>query len=225
MSRSFGLVEYKVQEAEYFLDELTAKGQTFDLGPIQFLASAFTSATRSVTFAMQASLKGVTEFDRWYEQKQLDLKANALARFFHEFRTVTQHLGINVVRAGESSGNVKTYYFIGCRDLPNVPREDVVTACQAYFRLILDVVYDCYIAFATRVDGQWYFTEDNFRQLGRTVEDAEEELGLPRGWTDLGKPELLPHRWDALRRHADGCMIEEQFARWLGKQVPQPQQA
>ena len=83
MARSFGLVDYKVQEAEYFLLELKRLGQGFNLGAIQFCASAFVSAARSITFAMQASLKGDARFDAWYEQQRKKLRGDPLARFFH----------------------------------------------------------------------------------------------------------------------------------------------
>lgn len=63
MSRSFGLVDYKVQEAEYFLLELKRLGKGLKFRGIRFCASAFVSAARSVTFAMQASLKGNDRFD------------------------------------------------------------------------------------------------------------------------------------------------------------------
>jgi hypothetical protein len=222
MSRSFGLVDYKVQEAEYFLGELKRLGEGFNFGNVQFVASAFVSAARSVTFAMQASLKGDAKFDDWYQDRQKILRADALAKFFHDFRTVTQHLGVNVVSAGSSTSDGVRYYFMPCADLPSVPDEDVVSACEDYFRLVLELVYDCYLHMGPVVNGQLYFTEAHFASRGKTIEDAEEEMGLPRGWTDIGKPETLPYRWELLRRHADGCLIDEQFHKWLGKVAPRP---
>jgi len=50
--------------------------------------------------------------------------------------------------------------------------------------------------------------------LGKSIEDAEVELGLPRGWTDFGKDGIDPHRWQALRDVADGCRIEREFLDW-----------
>ena len=62
MTRSFGLVDYKIQEAEYFLLELMRLGKQINFAAAQFCASAFVSAARNITFAMQASLKGHPEF-------------------------------------------------------------------------------------------------------------------------------------------------------------------
>lgn len=220
MSRSFGLVDYKVQEAEFFLLELKRNARHTRFCEVQYCVSAFVSAARSITFAMQASLKSYPEYDPWYESRQAMLRDDPLSRFFQKFRTLTQHIGANVVGGGSFSKGKKLYYFIPCRDLPNVPNQDVITACQDYFVTILQIVYDCYLELGPIVDGQQYFTAGNFAALGKTIEDAEEELGLPRKWTDIGKIELEPYRWELLRRQAEGCLIEPQFQRWLNKQLP-----
>lgn len=222
MARSFGLVDYKVQEAEYFLLELQRLGKEINFAAVQFCASAFVSAARSVTFAMQASLKGLSDFDTWYEKCQKALQSDPLARFFHGFRTVTQHIGINVVGGGAHGMNGTFYYFIPCADLPTVPEQDVVSACEAYFVAVLRLVYDCYLEFGPVVDSQQYFTQENFAELGKTIEDAEEELGFPRGWTDIGQPGIDSYRWQLLRQQADGCLIEKQFERWLKESLPHP---
>lgn len=222
MTRSFGLVDYKVQEAEFFMLELERVSEEMNFRGVQFCASAFAAAARSVTFAMQASLNGHPQFKEWYGKRQADLRNDPLAKFFHQFRTVTQHIGESVVGHGSYRKGCSTYYFVPCPDLPSVPEEDVVTACETYFVRILELVYDCYIDLGPIVDGQQHFTKENFGALGKTVEDAEEELGLPRGWTHSGDPDMEPYRWQALRRQADGCLIEAQFERWLKKYLPRP---
>lgn len=223
MSRSFGLVDYKVQEAEFFLLEMKRLGRRINFTAIQFCASAFVSAARSITFAMQASLKDHHRFEPWYAKRQEALRNDPLAKFFHDFRTVTQHIGANVVGGGAHGKGGTFYYFVPCPDLPTVPDQDVLSACESYFVSILQLVYDCYVELGDVVDGQQYFTKENFSALDKTIEDAEEELGFPRGWTDLGNPEIEPYRWEALRKQADGCLIEEQFKLWLNKYLPRPQ--
>lgn len=220
MSRSFGLVDYKVQEAEYFLLLMTSRGKKTDFYGVQFCASAFVSAARSITFAMQSSLKGVPEFEAWYPAKQVELRRDPLARFFHDFRTVTQHIGDNVVSGGRHDKYGTKYFFVPCADLPSVPDMDVLSACEAYFVSILELVFACYIDLGPIVDGQQRFTESHFETLGMSIEDAEEELGFPRGWTDIGDPGAMPWRWELIRKQADGCQIQEQFERWLNKVVP-----
>jgi hypothetical protein len=222
VTRSFGLVDYKVQETEFFLLEIHRYGRKIDYEAVQFCASAFVSAARSITFAMQASLKGHPEFDAWYSPRQEALRKDPLSRFFHEFRTVTQHIGENLVSGGSHSKEGTFYYFRPCPDLPTVPELDVITACDTYFKNVLELVYDCYVHMRTIVDGQWYFTEENFRRMGKTVEDAEEELGMRRGWTDIKQPGVEPHRWHTLRRSAGGCNIQVQFHKWLGRALERP---
>lgn len=222
MTRSFGLVDYKVQEAEYFLLELKRVGKRIDFSAVQFCASAFVSAARSVTFAMQSSLKGHPGFEVWYTPRQEKLRNDPLARFFHDFRTVTQHIGENVVGGGSHGKDGTFYHFVPCADLPTVPEQDVLAACNEYFVSVLQLVFDCYVELGPIVDGQQYYTAENFSGLGKTIADAEEELGMPRNWTDIGKPDTEPYRWELLRRQADGCNIELQFERWLGKYLPRP---
>lgn len=223
MARSFGLVDYKVREAEYFLLEMKHLGHEINFSAVQFCASAFVSAARSITFAMQASLKNHHQFEPWYAKQQDVLRNDPLAKFFHDFRTVTQHIGENLVGGGSHGKDGTLYYFIPCSDLTFVPDQDVISACESYFISILHLVYNCYIELDPVVNGQQYFTQENFATLGKTIEDAEEELGLPRGWTDLGRPEIEPYRWQTLRSQADVFLIEAQFERWLKKGLPRPQ--
>lgn len=142
MARSFGLVDYKTQEAEFFLLQLAEAGKGFNFQEVQFCSSAFASAARSITFAMQSCLKGNLEFDNWYSTRQESLRSNSLAKFFHEFRRVTQHIGESAVGGGSFIGGDPLYYFKSSKDLPTVPDEDVLTACKQYFVLIIDLVFD-----------------------------------------------------------------------------------
>lgn len=223
MARTFGLVDYKVQEAEYFLEQLKGFRMISAFYEVQFCASAFAAAARSITFAMQASLKGNLNFEDWYKRKQQILRNDPLAQFFNKFRTVTQHIGESIVNSGTRSGGVSYYYFTPCADLPDVPEQDVVTACQEYFVTILELVYDCYTDLRPLVDSYQYFTKEHFASKGKTIEDAEEELGFPRGWTDIGNPSLEPYRWQAMRDAAGSSPIEHQFELWLNKSLPKPQ--
>ena len=222
MARSFGLVDYKVLESEYFLEALIqGSGRPYFAG-IQFCTSAFAAAARSITFAMQSSLRGAEDFEAWYAERQVEMRNDRLATFFNDFRRVTQHIGESVVDAGSRENGRTLYYFAPCRDLPSVPEQDVISACTEYFRMLLSVVYRCYIDFGPLIDGQQHYTTENFERLGLTIEDAEEELGFPCGFTDIGDRSALPYRWESLRREADGCAIQDQFVRWLGRAVPQP---
>src|SRR5437016_9435765 len=98
MPRSFGLVDTKVQEAEYFLDRILT--EDLDFFAVRCDTVAFAAAARSITFVLQASLTGVARFDEWYSARQAELRNNPLAKFFHDFRRVSQHIGDNAIVGG-----------------------------------------------------------------------------------------------------------------------------
>jgi hypothetical protein len=89
--------------------------------------------------------------------------------------------------------------------------------------MILSLVYECYVDFGPEVDAQQRYTAEYFAKRGKTIEDAEQELGFPRGYTDIGRPDLEPYRWELLRRRSPGCEINEIFEEYLGRTAPCPQ--
>lgn len=219
MPRMFGLVDTKVQEAEYFLDRILEAD--LDFFAVRCDAVAFAASARSITFAMQSSLKGIPQFDDWYSRKQSEIKNDPLCRFFNEFRRVSQHIGENAVVGGRYKGNTSLFFFGPTPELPTVPDLDVAAACTEYFKTTLQLVFECYITFPTLINGQWRYTNEHYATLGKTIQDAEEDLGLARGWTAVsGYDEDTC--WRYLRRQADGCNIQQQFEEWLGKRVPYP---
>lgn len=54
MPRSFGLVDNKKQETEYFLDRMLSSG--LGVYRLKFDTVAFAAAARSITFAMQSEV-------------------------------------------------------------------------------------------------------------------------------------------------------------------------
>lgn len=219
MSRSFGLVDNKIQEAEYFLDRILSSG--LRIYGLKFDTVAFAAAARSITFAMQSSLTGIAKFDEWYALKQESLAAQPLCSFFNRVRRVTQHIGESPIGGGHSSGGKVIHYFAESKELGKIPESNVAVACEQYYTLLLGLVYECYLEFNPLINGQWRFTKEYFQSLELTIEDAEEELGFPRGWSGVsGLSEDI--RWKYLRKEADGCNVQEQFKRWLGKRIPHP---
>ena len=100
---------------------------------------------------------------------------------------------------------------------------DLYTACHTYFATILRIVLGAYRTFACNIDDRWYFTAGNFQRLGKSIEDAEQEFGFPRGWTDLNDVTALSKRWRALRAtQAVGCEIDNLFERYLGEHFAGP---
>jgi hypothetical protein len=231
MARSFGVVENKLREAEFFLDKL--RNETRESFEADCYFSAFVSAARSVTFAMQASLKGVPGFLDWYTSAQGQLKADPLAPFFVEIRNEVLHAGMSPLNrvplehlrddlARQLRADHRGHILV----VPDERRGDstvlvdAVDACGQYFLSLVSVVYECYSAFKTVVDGRWYFTEANFGLLGKTFEDALVELGFPRTWT-AGIP-IDPEAWRALRAQQPPCLLNDLFDRFLGKTITDP---
>lgn len=100
MARSFGLVDDKVEEAAFFLEHLEATSNMFDA---RCYMSAFASACRSVTFAMQASLSDTVGFREWYEAQQVELRTNERANYFNEVRRLSEHVGLSPITGGATN--------------------------------------------------------------------------------------------------------------------------
>jgi hypothetical protein len=226
MQRSFSIVDYKVSQAEFFLRKI--QEAELDFFAAQCFTDAFASAARSITFALQSVCNDIPQFSEWYLAKQKILKTDSLAQFFNRYRTASIHIGDTVVRGGtnyrDSEGKRRvTYFFIEVPDIPNPPSEDVYSTCEKHFANILGFVLEAYQLFASQIDDRWYFTAENFEKLGKTVEDAEHELGFPKGWTDIGDPNLLADRWRILRKtKTAGCQIDELFQKYLGQHFSGP---
>ncbi|MCL5036015.1 MAG: hypothetical protein M1269_02755 [Chloroflexi bacterium] len=226
MSRSISIVEYKVQQAHFFLEKI---GQAeLDLFAVQCFVDAFAGAARSITFSIQAVISDVLGFAEWYRERQSVLKDDVMCQFFNQYRRVSTHIGDTVVRGGiitrdHSGERVTKYFFMPIPDLPVVPQKDVLSICTDHFKTLLDVVYDAILTFKYQLDDRWYFTLENFCRLGKTVEDAEEELGFPRGGSSIGGVFSECERWKALRcTQTVGCQLNELFLRYLGKTIQGP---
>jgi len=226
MSRSISIVEYKVQQTHFFLERIREAG--LDFFTVQCFVDAFVGAARSITFAIQAVISNVKGFAEWYQEQQNVMKSDSICQFFNQYRRVSIHIGDTVVRGGEmrkdDGGSIVTkYYFLPIADLPEVPREDVFTICTLYFKSLLDLVFKAMLHFKYQLDDRWYFTNENFTSLGKTADDADEELGFPRGWTAIGGAFSDADRWRAIRHtQAVGCQLNDLFGTYLEKRIEGP---
>ena len=93
MASSFGVVEDKLREADFFLAHLCESERLSFESDCYF--SAFVTAARSVTDAMRVSMKGVPGFKAWFDEALKRLKTDPLAPFFVEIRNEVVHEGIN----------------------------------------------------------------------------------------------------------------------------------
>lgn len=231
MTDSFGLVENKVLEAEYFLEKLReSKYLSFDASCI---FSAFVSAMRSVTFSLQFVMDGVEGFDNWYEIARKTLKSNPLAKYFVEIRNDVVHKGrnpLNQVTYEQLRESLTGQLYFHNRShvmvIPNVNQEELSTlkdtlpACTVFFTSVLSLVFDCYFTFRMVVDPRWYFTADNFISKGKTLEDAANELGFPSSWVPSSVSDSAA--WRVFRDQQPPCILNPLFHKYLGKVIVAP---
>lgn len=231
MSDSFGLVENKILEAEYFLGKLQeSRHPSFEAS---CLFSAFVSASRSITFSVQAVMKGVDGFEDWYEGARNTLKSDPLAKHFVEIRNDVVHMGRNSLNQvtlehlRESlSRQLHFHDHPHVLVIPDATRDgrstlaEAVPACKAFFTSILSIVFECYFVFRTAVDPRWYFTEANFLGKGKTLEDALTELGFPSSWSPSSVSDSVA--WKVLRGQQPPCLLNPMFKKYLGRVIAHP---
>jgi hypothetical protein len=231
MTQSFGIVEEKLFETEFFLESLRlAKEKRFEA---RCYFSAFVSAARSVTFVLQATLNGVHGFAEWYENVRNTLKADAFAPYFIDVRNDLVHKGVNPLNAvslvhlhdylsRQFGGDHSHVLVIPSSGTPcGSEITDAIGACQGYFASLVAIIFDCYDRFRTVVDPRWYFTLENFTARGKTLEDAINELGFPPDWAS-SCPLEIGDALQLLRRQQPCCQLNELFQRYLGRQIPDP---
>ena len=220
MARSFGIVDAKVAEANFFLGCLEEAGANFFKARCYF--SAYISSARSITYAIQASIKEVPGFEEWYDHHQEILRRDPLSRFFHEARVQDHHVGLNLVAGGSlihsQSGPRNLYHFASTGTMALPPEDDVVEACKKNLASLVALVYDCYRHFGDLINPHHYYTKECFEKNGLSIEDAEEEVFGFRGWTEC--PEVpLEERWRLIREPVSPCNINHIFEKYLGKSL------
>ena len=192
--RCFQIVEYKIAETDFFLTKLKGTIHTEEVFVgARYYLSAFLSASRSITFALQAAMKDIPDFKEWYEQHQNKLRQNDLAKYFLEVRNLSQKVGYYPLTSGrifrDENNQRQIEYFFDLLDFGEdvsspIPQEDVLTACNKYFILLLELVCDCFKNFGNIIDPEKYFVF-SITEAGKSLEDIEEELGCPRGYTKI----------------------------------------
>lgn len=221
MKRSFGIVDAKVAEANYFLRCLDDAGDNFFKARCYF--SAFISSARSITLAIQASLGDLPGFHDWYAEQQGILRLDPVARFFHEARRLDHHLGFNAVAGGEVSSGEDAprivYHFTSTGIKNPSPETDVVKAGREYLSILIALVFRCYERFGDLIGPETYYSAESFASRGLTIEDAEEEVFGVRGWTEV--PGLqIADRWRLILSAVAPCNIDRLFEEYLGKRLP-----
>lgn len=217
-SKGFHIVATKVGEADYFLGMLKEVQGHYD--EFSYVLSAFASAARSVTFALQAVMTKYPGFDDWYVVHQASWKANGLAKYFVNLRNYMQKVGeIPVGHTGTiRKGQVKHLsYFVDIDDLKDAPAGEVTKLAEKYFVAVLKVVDACYRDFWMYADPRAIFTEEGLELLGWVIEDIEEAAGLTRGYTDItydGEDKNHQRLRLLAREFQGGEMMEQYFEKY-----------
>ncbi len=232
LDHSFGIVEEKLSEAEFFLDSLRASGR---LQPEpRYFFSAFVSAARSVTDAIRASLVDTPSFDAWYANAMGALTADPLTKHFAEIRNKVIHTGDNPLNrvplehlredlARQQQKGPHSHVLVlpaGCQADGKTVLADAVEICTTYFISLVSLVYNCYLEFKTTVDPRWYYTKSNFTRRNLTLKDAVSELGFPPAWASCAPSEDAA--WRVLRSQQPPCLLNGFFDRYLGQTIRDP---
>ncbi|WOK07810.1 hypothetical protein RT717_04115 [Imperialibacter roseus] len=182
------IVSHKVGEADYFLTKLN---ETHSWEPeYNYLFSAFVSALRSITFTLQFVMKKYPGFEPWYTSRQEKLRKSELAKSFVEFRNHAQKTGLIPIMKERSFFEGVFYesdqfYVPTNSEIKKVPSGHVIELSKQCLTEVLSVVGECYRDFDVYIDPRVLFTERGITALNWTVEDIEEMVGFPRGYTDI----------------------------------------
>jgi hypothetical protein len=222
--RTFDHVDNKLFEADFFAQKMDIL--EFDWFAMRCYFSAFVSSSRSVTFAMQASMKGIGGFAEWYANIQGELRNNEMDRFFHECRTDDQKIGFNHIVGGVMRDGRMDYWFSEHEQgkYNFTPKTDVLTSCKEQMVTLCKVVDQAYSAFGLEIDPDQRYTPEGLKALGYSLEDLEEDLGLPRGHTDIewdsGNKDL--ERLEQLRRQIPGSSVKPLLSKYLCRDLTYP---
>jgi len=216
MSYSFGIVDQKVNETEFFLKKMIESGTNWF--EFSCYLAAYLSTSRSITLALQR-FKLIPGFKEWYEPHQVVLKSDPLAKFILEIRNDNVHGGPSPVIGGSFYRGKAEYRF---KDQDKLELNDIVSCCRVHFIKLLEIIYDCYVVLGVHIDPQQYYTREHFASMGLTIDDAEVEIW---GWVMTSYIEEgfgEDDRWHELRSRVGECQINHLFNGYLNKVTPQP---
>jgi hypothetical protein len=221
------LVEERLLEADYFALRLVRQWDSYRF---RYELNAFLSAARSVTFVLQKEMAAVPGFSAWWATKRKQLAEDTAAAFFHNLRNFSQKEGrVSLVGSKSTPGprGRWTYRFAGNqkRVPPTLLHRDVAECCREHVSKLASIVLDCTEAFPYHSCPRRAITLEGIVALKLSVEDIEETIGLPRGWTASGDPAMKPRRIKLLRDEVDGLDFPtlKRLARWKAASVNLPE--
>ncbi|MCG8750560.1 hypothetical protein [Tenacibaculum finnmarkense] len=155
-----------------------------------YIFSAYVSSLRSITFTLQFVMRKYPEFDEWYKIRQERLRKSEVAKSFVEFRNHAQKTGVIPIAKERSifEGifyDSDQFYVPTNSEIKSVPNGNVIDLSERCLIEVLEVVAECYKDFDVYIDPRVLFTQRALEKLNWTIEDLEEFVGMPKGYTDM----------------------------------------
>jgi hypothetical protein len=180
--------EEKVQEMRFFYERL--EESTKNIFEFRAYFSAFSSAAASVLMVLQAARKRIDpDFAAWFEPRRHDIaEQDPVSGYVLKRRSESIHEGETRIRSGsvqaDADGHdVWTHYFSSAYSAEPIS-VSVLDACRHTLDRVCDLVASARVAFPEAAPDFFPDAQTLVRD-GLTVEDVEEGLGLPRGWTSV----------------------------------------
>jgi len=191
MIKPFFLVEEKFSEAEFFLDKLTNSRN--NITELKYYFNAFVSAARNTTFVLQFVMEEVPGFKAWWENESN--KNDPLAKYFNSKRIKITH------KSGDSGIGALGFYNDEKGEripipllFPNHPpiidpsdikSYDVVSNSQKYILWLKEIIEKTKFQFNNQIYQQGIFDKEYINKTNLTIEQIEELLGYPKGFTSF----------------------------------------
>ncbi|MCQ6277585.1 hypothetical protein JMM81_22285 [Bacillus sp. V3B] len=81
---------------------------------------------------------------------------------------------------------------------------------------MLGIIFECYEEFGAEIYPAKYYTLENLKKKGLTIEDIEESLGFDRGYTKVDGASN-EERIRLIREYAPESEINEMFDKYLNR--------
>lgn len=212
------LVEERLLEAAHFARRLGRQRHPNRFG---YELNAFLAAARSVTFLLQKEMAAVPGFGNWWDGQRKQLANDSAANFFLKLRNFSQKEGrVSVVGSASASGRRRRWSYRFAGNAAPVPttllHRDVADCCCEHVAKLARIVLACSDAFPYYTCPRRALTPEGVAVLRLSLQDVEESLGFPRGWTEIGDPASHDRRIDVLREQVDGVDFAavRRLARW-----------
>jgi hypothetical protein len=119
------------------------------------------------------------------------MKADASMRFFHDLRNTSQKEGpvrVTGSRVNDPDGRSWVYAFVGSdAPVPDALRlRGIADCCREHNGKLARLLLDCMEALPAHCCYARAMKPEHIATLGLSLEDIEESIGYPRGYSDIG---------------------------------------